>query len=406
MNFKKEFDIDKDFFTEQPAVHLKRKLALKVFLFVLIVTLIILCYFAFSSSFNTRFGSANVNGEQVSLKDANNFFFDAISYYEDGNYEKALEYFNKQIQIVDDPDSYCYIGKIYLEQNDEALAIEYFKNALKFKPDMFEANYELGKIYYSLNDFKNASKYLTLASTQRLDNVEVLTLTAESYRQSGRADDAIKLFEQILALEPTSTFANIKIGEIYFQRLQYKKASGYFEEALFISFDENTALMLAKCYFELGSLEEAISIADEILALNKDNKQAQSLKRAAEYKMGLSKKDREQKENKTEDVDNNLQQTPPDPNIVNAYIKDIEMSIKLNWTPPVGSNLKKATVKFTVNKDGELVSNVIYLSSGLIEFDKSVLDAIEMSKPYPPLPESLGRDTLDILFTFDYNVNP
>ena len=208
MNFKKEFDIDKDFFTEQPAVHLKRKLALKVFLFVLIVTLIILCYFAFSSSFNTRFGSANVNGEQVSLKDANNFFFDAISYYEDGNYEKALEYFNKQIQIVDDPDSYCYIGKIYLEQNDEALAIEYFKNALKFKPDMFEANYELGKIYYSLNDFKNASKYLTLASTQRLDNVEVLTLTAESYRQSGRADDEIKLFEQILALEPTSTFAN------------------------------------------------------------------------------------------------------------------------------------------------------------------------------------------------------
>ena len=81
------------------------------------------------------------------MKDANNFFFDAISYYEDGNYEKALEYFNKQIQIVDDPDSYCYIGKIYLEQNDEALAIEYFKNALKFKPDMFEANYELGKIY-------------------------------------------------------------------------------------------------------------------------------------------------------------------------------------------------------------------------------------------------------------------
>ena len=56
------------------------------------------------------------NGETVSLKDAQSFFFDAVRYYDDGNYEKALEYFNKQIEIVDDPDAYSYIAKIYLEE--------------------------------------------------------------------------------------------------------------------------------------------------------------------------------------------------------------------------------------------------------------------------------------------------
>lgn len=407
MQFKKEFDIDREFFTEKPKVHLKRKLALKVFLFVLFITFALLCYFAFSYSFNPGFKSADVNGETVSLKDAQSFFFDAVRYYDDGNYEKALEYFNKQIEIVDDPDAYSYIAKIYLEENNTALAIEYFKKALQFKPDMFDANYELGKIYYSLNDFKNASKYLTLASSERIDNVEVLSLTAESYRQSGRADDAVKLFEKILEIEPTSAFANIKTGEIYFQRLQYKKASRYFEDALFISYNEEAAMMLAKCYFELGSLDEAILIANDILAQNKDNKQAQSLKRAAEYKKGLSQAQGEKIAQTEEKNDvQNEQINVPDPNIVKAYVKEIEMSIKLNWTPPVGSNLKKATVKFTVNKEGELVSNVIYLSSGLMEFDKSVLDAIEMSKPFPPLPDSLNRDTLDIIFTFDYNVNP
>ena len=166
-------------------------------------------------------------------------------------------------------------------------------------------------------------------------------------------------------------------------------------------------MMLAKCYFELGSLDEAISIANDILVQNKDNKQAQSLKRAAEYKKGLSQAQGEKIAQTEEKNDvQNEQINVPDPNIVKAYVKEIEMSIKLNWTPPVGSNLKKATVKFTVNKEGELVSNVIYLSSGLMEFDKSVLDAIEMSKPFPPLPDSLNRDTLDIIFTFDYNVNP
>ena len=39
------------------------------------------------------------------------------------------------------------------------------------------------------------------------------------------------------------------------------------------------------------------------------------------------------------------------------------------------------------------------------DFDKSALDAIEMSKPFPPLPDALNRDSLDIVFTFDFNVS-
>ena len=103
-----------------------------------------------------------------------------------------------------------------------------------------------------------------------------------------------------------------------------------------------------------------------------------------------------------------VQKQEPEPlnsKLVAEYIKEIELSIKTNWTPPVGSNLKKASVKFTVNKDGELVSNVLFSSSGMADFDKSALDAIEMSKPFPPLPDALNRDSLDIVFTFDFNVS-
>ena len=216
------------------------------------------------------------------------------------------------------------------------------------------------------------------------------------------SDEAVKIFERILEMEPNSAFANAKIGEIYFQRLQYREAIPYLEDSIQTSFEENVAIELAKCYFELNSLDAAKSIADEILAENKDNKQAQSLKRAAEYKMGLSKQQVKEKE-----PVQNAQKPAPLPlnsKLVADYIKEIEVSIKTNWTPPVGSNLKKASVKFTVNKDGELISNVLFSSSGMADFDKSALDAVEMSKPYPPLPDELNRDTLDIIFTFDFNI--
>ena len=90
--------------------------------------------------------------------------------------------------------------------------------------------------------------------------------------------------------------------------------------------------------------------------------------------------------------------------VLNNYIQKIEIPIKMNWTPPTGSNLKKASVKFTLNKKGELLFNKIYVSSGMPEFDKSALDAIEASQPFEPLPKELNRETLDIIFTFDFNV--
>lgn len=403
MLFKKEFDIDKEFFEEDDTKRpKKRKLALKVFVAVLLITFFILCYSAFTFNFNMRFGGINLSKNEVSLKDAQDYFFEAVKNYDNGEYEKAIENLNKQIAIVDDPDAYNYLAKIYMEKGNSELAIENYKKAVEFKPDFFEPNFELGKFYFSINDYKTASKYLTTASNSQPDNIEALSLTAETYKQTGKADEAIKIFEKILEMEPTSSFANAKIGEIYFQRLQYKKAIPYLEDSIQTSFEENVAMELAKCYFELNSLESAKSIAEEVLAENKDNKQAQSLKRAAEYKMGLSKekaKAQEPKQTETKPVQPHL-----DRKIVAEYIKEIELSIKTNWTPPVGSNLKKASVKFTVNKDGELISNVLFSSSGMPDFDKSALDAIEMSKPFPPLPDELNRDTLDIVFTFDFNI--
>lgn len=400
MNFKKEFDIDKEFFAQKPEPASKRKIAAWVFTSVMLLTLVALCYSAFSFGLNSKFGGKIHATEDINLKQAQDCFFKAMKYYDQGDFDLAIQNFQKQLSIVDDPDAYSYLAKIYIERNNTELAIEYLKKAIEFKPDSFEANYELGKIYFAMNDFKNAEKYLTTASTMQTDNMDALSLTAQAYEKTGRSDDAIVLFENILLKNPDSYIANAKIGEIYYKKAQYKEAIHYLEDSLSGMFQADTALKLAKCYFELDKYEAAISIADEILEQNNDDKQAYSLKRAAEYKLSQMPDKTPAKHYTGKHADN----TPIDKAALEEYIRQIENPIKMNWVPPVGSNLRKASVKFTVNKKGELISNVIYARSGMIEFDKSALDAIELSAPFPPLPDKINRETFDIIFTFDYNI--
>lgn len=398
MLFKKEFDIDREFFEEKKLPIRKRSIAFKVFIFVFILTFSLLLYSAFTSSF--KFGKIDGENSEDGLKTAQSLYYDAIKYYEEGKYDRALELLNKELKIIDDPDAYNYLGKIYKETGDNEVAIEYFKKALDIKPDLFEPNFSLGKIYFELNDMKTASYYFDKALSIRNDNIELLMLAAEAFKNIGNTDSSIELYKQVSAINNDDIIPIVKIGEIYFKRLQYNDAISYFIKALSINFDENAAMYLAKCYFELNDLENASSTIKDILDFNKDNKQAKALLKAIEYKKNSKEEDKI-----TNTINKNeTEQKPIDKEALNSYIREIENSIKINWEPPVGTNLKKATVKFTINKDGTLKVATIYATSGNTDFDKSAINAIKNSAPFPPLPDSLNRETLDIIFTFDFNV--
>lgn len=397
MLFKKEFDIDREFFEEKKLPTRKRNIALKVFIFVFVLTFSILLYSAFTS--NLKFENIE-NNDKDGLKTAQSIYYDAIKYYEEGKYDKALELLNKELKIVEDPDAYNYLAKIYKELGQTDIAIENYKKALDIKPDLFEPNFSLGKIYFDLKDMKTASYYFDKALSIRDDNIELLMLGAEAFKEVNDTDSSIKLYSRALELNNDDIVPVVKIGEIYFKRLQYNEAISYFIKALTINFDENAAIYLAKCYFELNDLENAKSTIKDILMFNKDNMQAKALLRAIEYKESSNN------ENKIAETLNEKesQQKPIDKETLNSYIREIENSIKINWEPPVGTNLKKATVKFTINKDGTLGTASIYATSGNVDFDKSAIGAIKNSAPFPSLPDSLNRETLDIIFTFDFNV--
>jgi TonB family protein len=85
------------------------------------------------------------------------------------------------------------------------------------------------------------------------------------------------------------------------------------------------------------------------------------------------------------------------------YMSALQRKIKRAWRPPRGSESNRIVVTFVVLKDGRLSDLRIVVSSPDPEANMAALKAVSEASPFDPLPAGSG-DTVDIEFTFDYNV--
>lgn len=86
------------------------------------------------------------------------------------------------------------------------------------------------------------------------------------------------------------------------------------------------------------------------------------------------------------------------------YMRDLQRRIKMNWDPPKGNESKRVVLLFKIAKDGRLLSCSVYKSSGLQAADRAAINAVQATAPFRPLPANFRGSSVDIQFTFDYNV--
>ena len=86
------------------------------------------------------------------------------------------------------------------------------------------------------------------------------------------------------------------------------------------------------------------------------------------------------------------------------YMKELQRRIKMNWTPPKGNESKRVVLLFSISRDGRLLSVKVHKSSGLPAADQAAIQAVQLTAPFKPLPPNYRGDSVDIQFTFDYNV--
>jgi len=86
------------------------------------------------------------------------------------------------------------------------------------------------------------------------------------------------------------------------------------------------------------------------------------------------------------------------------YMRELQRRIKMNWDPPKGNESKRVVLLFKIAKDGRLLSCSVFKSSGLPGADKAAINAVQATAPFRPLPAEFRGQSIDIQFTFDYNV--
>ncbi len=86
------------------------------------------------------------------------------------------------------------------------------------------------------------------------------------------------------------------------------------------------------------------------------------------------------------------------------YMRELQRRIKMNWDPPKGNESKRVVLLFKIAKDGRLLSCSVFKSSGLPNADKAAINAVHLAAPFRPLPPDFKGQSIDIQFTFDYNV--
>lgn len=92
-------------------------------------------------------------------------------------------------------------------------------------------------------------------------------------------------------------------------------------------------------------------------------------------------------------------------NGLSRYLKELHRKIKAAWNPPKGTS-RKVVLIFRIRRDGSLVQVRVTDTSGEQDVDRSAIGAIMGATRKPAaLPVDYHQDYLDILYTFNYNVD-
>lgn len=139
-------------------------------------------------------------------------------YYEIAKIFEKKNSFNKEFTLLDiavemflkiiekDPkyfDAYLSVSICYAKKGDFAPSVDFCEKALNVNPKSYEANNQMGLVYYCCNEVKEAIKYYEIAMKIKPDgDHKIYSNLAYAYEKIGKYDNAIKIFNKLIQKFP------------------------------------------------------------------------------------------------------------------------------------------------------------------------------------------------------------
>lgn len=150
------------------------------------------------------------------------------------------------------------LGLMYYQIGNDEQAIEAFRQAIRFKPELFVPNLFLGREYVKLKRYNEAIPYLKEASLSKPDDVYAQQSIAQAYAGVGNTRLAIGAYLHAAQIDPRHADIWYHLGVSYLEQveadarvlLSRHKDSPYFQVLVADNFSEQHAFIQAAEAYE------------------------------------------------------------------------------------------------------------------------------------------------------------
>jgi tetratricopeptide (TPR) repeat protein len=225
----------------------------------------------------------------------------AETYSWTGEYEKAIELYKKAIDLRESADTKRKLAEAYIWGNQPEKAKNILESMLKLNPRDSKAKLLLARsIQYSGKADEAILIYEELLAEEKRKKPEkkeedsgksVTELLSEAYMIKGDYDKATKKYTEILKKDPGNVEAKTGLADVYAYSKKFKKARSLYEEIISETGDIKAKSKLADLMSWDKEYKNAIKLYDDVLAEKEDPKvrlqKARVLGWAREYNKAL-----------------------------------------------------------------------------------------------------------------------
>lgn len=139
-------------------------------------------------------------------------YYEIAKVFENKNsFNKDFTYLDTAIEmylniIEKDPqffDAYLSASICYAKKGEFAKSVDFCESALKANPKSYEANNQMGLVYYCCNEVKDAVKYYEEALKLKPEgDYKIYSNLGYAYEKIGKYDNAVKIFTQLVQKFP------------------------------------------------------------------------------------------------------------------------------------------------------------------------------------------------------------
>jgi tetratricopeptide (TPR) repeat protein len=141
-----------------------------------------------------------------------------------------------------------------------------WQQALTVAPDLFDALFNLGFMYYSRSQFVKAEPHLARAARVQPKDFNTHYILGATLLQLGRSDDALRQWRAALELQPDHVKLMMLMAVEYSKGRYFREAAAIGQRALGLKDDDpNLFFMVIKAHQDAGDHPSALQVAERAI---------------------------------------------------------------------------------------------------------------------------------------------